>query len=118
MKKLFFLHLGGNKPGPVSVKIFDTNNVYLGEDTYTYYEPEPTKKRKKQCLPSRKRKHEEIKEVIRKTIQDSLKQLKRESEEERNETDPQQGESNLSYCLVFFWLTHLFTENGFKLLVQ
>ena len=102
MKKFFFLHLGGNKPGPVPVKIFDTNNVYLGEDTYTYYEPELTKKRKKQCLPSRKRKHEEIKEVIRKTIQDSLKQLKRESKEERNETDPQQGESNLSYCLFFF----------------
>ena len=84
------------------MKIFDTNKVYLGEDTYTYYETEPTKKRKKQCLPSRKRKHEEIKEVIRKTIQDSLKQLKRESKEERNETDPQQGESNLSYCLFFF----------------
>ena len=84
------------------MKIFDTNKVYLGEDTYTYYETEPTKKRKKQCLPSRKRKHEEIKEVIRKTIQDSLKQLKRESKEERNETDPQQGESSLSYGLVFF----------------
>ncbi|CAH3017380.1 unnamed protein product [Porites evermanni] len=88
------VHEGGNKPGPVPVKIFDTNKVYLGEDTYTYYEPEPTKKRKKQCLPSRKRKHEEIKEVIRKTIQDSLKQLKRESKEERNEADPQQGPAN------------------------
>ena len=96
MKKSSFLHLGGNKPGPVPVKIFDTNKVYLGEDTYTYYEPEPTKKGKK-----RKRKHEEIKEVIRKTIQDSLKQLKRESKEEQNEADPQQGESNLSYGFFF-----------------
>ena len=78
-------------------------------------------KRKKQCpecLPSKKRKHKEIKDVIRKTIQDSLKQLKRESNKERNETvDRQQGESNLWYCW-FFWLTQLFTKNGFKLLFQ
>lgn len=93
MKKVFF-HLGG-KPGPVPVKLFDVNWVFLGEDTYTY-EPEPKKKRKKQSVPGKKRKHEEIIDVIQKTIEDSLKQSKRESRKEPNETmDSQEGESNL-----------------------
>lgn len=61
-------------------------------------------KRKKQCLPSKKRKQEEIKDVIGKTIlaedtaKDSLKQVKRESKKEQNEgVDRQQGESNLCF---------------------
>ena len=55
-------------------------------------------KRKKQCLPSKKRKHEEIKDVTGKTIQDSLKQVKRESKKEQNEkVDRHQGESNLCF---------------------
>ena len=71
-----------------------------------------------QCVPGKKRKHKEMKDVIRKTIQDSLKQLKRESNKERNETvDRQHGESNLWYCL-FLWLTQLFIENGFNLLFK
>lgn len=46
----------------------------------------------------KKRKHEEIKDVIGKTIQDSLKQVKRESKKEQTErADRQQGESNLCF---------------------
>ena len=93
-KICFLFHLGG-KPGAVPVKIFNINGVCLGEGTYTY-EPEPKEKRKKQRVPSKKRKHEEMKDLIRKTIQDSLKQPRRESTKEPNETmDSQQGESNL-----------------------
>lgn len=102
MKKFFFLHLGG-EPGPVKVQFFDTNWVYFGEDTYTYYEPEQPEKRKKQCLPCKKRKRQEMKEikdVIRETVEATLKQLKRESNKEPNETmGSQKGESNLWYCL-------------------
>lgn len=77
------------------MQIFNINGVCLGVDIYTY-EPEPKEKRKKERVPSKKRKHEEIKDLIRKTIQDSLKHSRRESSKEPNETmDSQQGESNL-----------------------
>ena len=79
------------------MQIFNMNGICLGVDIYTY-EPEPKKKRRKERVPSKKRKHEEI-DLLRKilkTIQDSQKQSRRESSKEPNETmDSQQGESNI-----------------------
>lgn len=80
------------------MQIFNINGVCLGVDIYTY-ELEPKEKRKKERVPSKKRKHEEIEDLLRKilkTVQDSQKQSRRESSKEPNETmDSQQGESNL-----------------------
>lgn len=80
------------------MQIFNINGVCLGVDIYTY-EPEPKEKGKKERVPSKKRKHEGLEDLLRKilkTVQDSQKQSRRESSKEPNEAmDSQQGESNL-----------------------
>lgn len=77
------------------MKIVAPNGRYLGETTYTYDEAKPTKKCKL-SLSSKRKRDAEFKDLIRNTIETSMKQFKRECNMEANDIpDPQQGESYL-----------------------